>query len=1128
MDKGSAKKLIRETFERSFKRDRFIYFVKNLLNKIDESGSTVLKGSHLLDSYKPHIESLEYVGSYEDAEGSGLDVLIVQLKKETSLERARSMQRNLISWYLSGGRSGALRDASLVAFVSPSESEWRFSFVKMDYSLVGGNEGRLRVEEELTPSRRYSYLVGKNEKSHTAQVQLLPLLENDEQGSSLAQIEEAFNIESVTKEFFKNYRDLFFKIKDSMGSKLKAGSVDEHEVDRFAKNFLGQITFLYFLQKKGWLGVNSDAEWGSGPKNFIRLLFSGKFKEYKFFHTEILSPLLYKALAKERASDYYADLKCRIPFLGGSIFSSSGEKFLSYSDISISNIQFSNSIKSPEGDVGTGIFDVFDRYNFTAKEDDPLEKDVAIDPELLGKVFEELVSEQEGSGAYHTKEKTINFMCGHGLSEYLKNSTDLPEGIVDSFQEVPTNLKISENQKEELLSAIKKIRFIDPACGSGGYLVSFLNRLTRLTVDIGGLNNKFDPNYRNSIEIEYLKNNIFGVDSDSSAVDLARLNICLSISINSTYPTKLPNLDYVIRCGDSLLGNCTVRKNDNQELFCNLALKHKKLRSEYFSNNSDDVSDLVEKLSSVEKNIRKIQGLSDRNGIIEWVSSFPDVFVLNSGFDIVITSPPFIRHERVDSIEKDNLAALYKDATTRRSDYYCYFFPRGIDLLKDGGIAVLLSSNSWLDTEYGLKLQKYLLEKSYIKAIFDSTNRFQFTSTGINATATLIHKTLPVNDDITKFVLLKGDIESALIDANLRREVDLTQKQLLGAGDKNNKAANAHLGGKWGGLYLRAPDVFVNFIHGSDKFLKLGDVADVKFGIKTGANEFFYLRPKEKDAVKKFSLNNKEDGHKIKLYNKAGWEGEIEACYLAPILTSPKDLKNLIPRLEDCKYFAFICPKSMGYLRKHNHNYALRYIEWGRRKGYHSRRTCQGRSLWWNLGSRTSPDIVWPMTHNDRLLIGMGNERILVDHNLFEITVNNIDPIIVAASLVCSYQYIVRELVGRVNLGGGALKTEGVDIKKLLIINPDKVSVKQRENFISAFNIISKREAGGINEEFGLRKSSKDTPVFGNNFRGISSDRLALDNVVFDLLNFDDSKKNDLYKSSLELINNRCNRKSKN
>ena len=167
MDKEPAKKLIRETFERSFAKDRFIYFVKNLLNKIDESGSTVLKGSHLPDSYKPHIESLEYVGSYEDSEGSGLDVLIVQLKKETSLDRARAMQRNFISWYLNGGRSGVLRDASLIAFVSPSENEWRFSFVKMDYKFVEDKHGKSKVKEEFTPSRRYSFLVGENENSHT-------------------------------------------------------------------------------------------------------------------------------------------------------------------------------------------------------------------------------------------------------------------------------------------------------------------------------------------------------------------------------------------------------------------------------------------------------------------------------------------------------------------------------------------------------------------------------------------------------------------------------------------------------------------------------------------------------------------------------------------------------------------------------------------------------------------------------------------------------------------------------------------------------------------------------------------------------------------------------------------------
>ena len=197
-----------------------------------------------------------------------------------------------------------MRDASLIAFVSPSENEWRFSFVKMDYKFVEDKHGKSKVKEEFTPSRRYSFLVGENENSHTAQFQLLSLLENDEENPALAEIEDLFSIEVVTKEFFEQYRGLFLKVKEALDEQVannpkikkdfKTSGVDT--VD-FTKKLLGQIVFLYFLQKKGWFGVERDAFWGTGPKNFLRRLFKKDIGTYSNFFNDILEPLFYGALA---------------------------------------------------------------------------------------------------------------------------------------------------------------------------------------------------------------------------------------------------------------------------------------------------------------------------------------------------------------------------------------------------------------------------------------------------------------------------------------------------------------------------------------------------------------------------------------------------------------------------------------------------------------------------------------------------------------------------------------------------------------------------------------------------------------------------------------------------------------
>src|SRR3989304_4575928 len=283
MDKQQAKHIIQETFENSFEKERFIGFIKTLLNRAEEAPFTY-QGQFVPDAYKAYISSLERIGKFKDGENR-IDILIIKLQKETSLQRARTMQRNFVAWYLNGSRGGELKEAALVAFVSPAETDWRFSLVKMDYKFEQTKTGRMKVMEEFTPARRWSFLVGKNETSHTAQSRLVDILANDEHSPTLAGLEQAFDIETVTKEFFIKYRELFIRTKEELDKIVETGfkpvstslqnEFKSKGVDtvNFAKKLLGQIVFLYFLQKKGWFGVARDAEWGTGSKHFLGNFF---------------------------------------------------------------------------------------------------------------------------------------------------------------------------------------------------------------------------------------------------------------------------------------------------------------------------------------------------------------------------------------------------------------------------------------------------------------------------------------------------------------------------------------------------------------------------------------------------------------------------------------------------------------------------------------------------------------------------------------------------------------------------------------------------------------------------------------------------------------------------------------
>jgi hypothetical protein len=456
MDREQAKRNIKDTFEASFNEEKYIYFIMNLLNlkqsDIKNASFGVHQGYNIPEMFRSYISKFQRVAKYLK-DDNRIDVLIVYLYKKTSIEYARSMQRNFISGYLKGNYgSDNLKDAALVAFVSPDEEDWRFSLVKIDYRFEEGKAGR-KVKEEFTPARRWSFLVGKNEKSHTAQSQLVDILADDKHNPTITQLEEAFNIETVTNEFFLEYRNLFIRTKEALDmvveNNLKVKSEFEFKgvntVD-FAKKLLGQIIFLYFLQKRGWFGVGRDEKWGTGSKKFLRELFEKKHSIYYNFFNDILEPLFYEALRIDRSygDDYYSRFNCKIPFLNGGLFDPIGNYDWVHIDITLPDSLFSNDVATKHGDTGNGILDIFDRYNFTVREDEPLEKEVAIDPELLGKAYEKfnairpdnfeeykkvLKNGKKGNenkfnkqyGVYYTPREIVHYMCQQSLIHYLES-----------------------------------------------------------------------------------------------------------------------------------------------------------------------------------------------------------------------------------------------------------------------------------------------------------------------------------------------------------------------------------------------------------------------------------------------------------------------------------------------------------------------------------------------------------------------------------------------------------------------------------------------------------------------------------------------------------------------------------
>ena len=656
MDKKTAQNLIEDTFNDSFSEEKFIRFSQELLNDIDFSHGRNWS-TLIYDDFEDKISKYKRVGLYTDPEGNELEVLIIEVQKIQMLERARTSMRNfVIKWLQSDKNKSKSRDYALVAFYSKEDNgiDWRFSFIKVEQtSFMDEEKGKVKTKKEFTPAKRYSFLVGKYEKAHTAKNQLLPLLQNIANNPTIEELEAAFSIEKVTDEFFNQYKDLYIKLYEHFenDSHVKA-AIDKAEIDntRFTKKLLGQIVFLYFLQKKGWLGVAKNERWGTGKKRFVQELNEQAQTEGVNFFKDKLQYLFYEALAKERdnVNSYYERFDCRIPFLNGGLFEADYD--WRNANITIPETLFRNEEKNKSGDIGTGVLDVFDRYNFTIKEDEPLDKEVAVDPEMLGKVFENMldITERKSKGAFYTPREIVHYMCQESLIHYLDNALNtgtssyqaldsnqltLLPGSTDKKGNLKIELEHTDNirvpkkdietyireghfalendervatkgetktYKYQLPESIRQnadlidqklsdIRICDPDIGSGAFPVGLLHELvnamlvlkphfsydylTKKLKDFGIEHRESvsESRYIYRLKRHIIQESIYGVDIDASAIDIARLRLWLSLVVDEDDldPIEtLPNLDYKIVCGNSLIGlpdgamrNLQVEKN---------------------------------------------------------------------------------------------------------------------------------------------------------------------------------------------------------------------------------------------------------------------------------------------------------------------------------------------------------------------------------------------------------------------------------------------------------------------------------------------------------------------------------------------------------------------------------------
>ena len=677
--------------------------------------------------------------------------------------------------------------------------EWRFTFCSKG-----------KDNTEFTDNKRYTFLLGKDQSCRTAAENFLSLIEKREKNIELKEDDliAAFSVEALSKRFFDDYKKQYTRFVDFLSeTKTKTyndfeslvtvyanqedrKSQTEKNIRDYVKKLLGRIVFIQFLQKKGWMGVPQDSTWGSGDTAFLKNLFKYSTEaQQENFLDEVLEPVFSNALDSDRRDNndlfdtnvnFASGSIVKIPYLNGGLFERD----------SLDELQ----VRFPK-EYFADLFDLFDQYNFTIDENDPNDAVVGVDPEMLGLIFENLLEDNKDKGAFYTPKKIVQFMCKESLIQYLKQSikdfiekeskrknkdiailNDAKLLLAEDGKVISDFVNTNESSKtidirtnailiNHLLSVVK---ICDPAIGSGAFPLGLLNEIFNCR---RALHNIIDSNSvisNASLKKEILQKNIYGVDIEKGAVDIARLRFWLSIIVDEESPNSLPNLDFKIMQGNSLLESF-----DGVDLsdFEKTNIRAKYLATDLFATDSGllselnfiinkyfDTSDHYKKrsyLKDIGEHVKKIllSKLKDSdnqeiyNKIINLKIENPFIFLWHiyfapvfddGGFDIVIGNPPYIQLQKATGVKV--LDKKGKQIDQKLGDIYCLFYEKGFSLLKENGTLCYITSNKWMRAGYGESLRNYFATKTNPLKLLDLSGAKIFDNATVDVNILLSEK----------------------------------------------------------------------------------------------------------------------------------------------------------------------------------------------------------------------------------------------------------------------------------------------------------------------------------------------------------------------------------------------------
>lgn len=744
------------------------------------------------------------LGKISLSDGESIAVYEVELTDNVNIERNRRGIRDMLTTdWRNMGYAGAF-----MFCYRKNESVLRFSYV----SETWGFNKQGDYEKISTDTKRYTYLLGEGRGCRTA-IEQFKVLRDSKQ--ALSDITAAFSVEALTKQFYKDLFEWYqWAVEPSSNITFPNNTIteddDRDDIETKIIRMITRIMFVWFIKQKNLVPDRIfDIDFlttilkdfdpysttvGSYYNAILQNLFFGTLN--RAIQDEDGNTRKFATSSKRDVKTLYRyaemfsisvqeviNLFAEIPFLNGGLFecldktkyADGVEQCYNFDGFSRNDARFAdgrfkhravvpnNLFFEPE----KGLISILGRYNFTIEENSPEEQQVALDPELLGKVFENLLgaynpetkeTARNQSGSFYTPREIVNYMVDESLIAYLGDNAFVRSLFRTDF----TFDKTKTDDYQKIAEKLKAVKVLDPACGSGAFPMGLLNRMIDILERISPDERVYD------LKLSVIENCLYGSDIQSIAAQITKLRFFISLICdcekdaskpNFGIPT-LPNLETKFVSANSLIAK--KKKPAQGNLFENPEIEPTKnelaeIRHKHFSAKSASTKHrLREKDQALREKLAKL--LSDDDNfapedakqLAAWnpydqnaVSPFFDpewMFGVADGFDIVIGNPPYIQLQN----NGGELAKLYENCNyvtfARTGDIYCLFYERGWQLLKKNGHLCYITSNKWMRAGYGEKTREFFANKTNPMLLIDFAGVKIFESATVDTNILLFSK----------------------------------------------------------------------------------------------------------------------------------------------------------------------------------------------------------------------------------------------------------------------------------------------------------------------------------------------------------------------------------------------------